>query len=206
MSSSLAERAVACLELDTVMTASLVGEYYLTFTGRWFDRIASSTDPTRYEPADLYACATLSAEVPGAVGVRILEDDELSALLSRVPVDVSIRDPRACDLLHEDSAAAATYRKLRELPGVGPTRASKLLAVKRPGLIPIRDSVVESLLDMASSATWWEPWTSAWQQPRLSNAVDTLRDQCGSHVPATVTDLRLLDVALWRLGVATEKE
>ena len=69
--------------------------------------------------------------------------------------------------------------------------------MKRPGLVPIRDSFVEQALGAESSKVWWQPMLEAWEDPRLGQAVDQLRREAGPAVSAYVTDLRLLDVAVW---------
>lgn len=187
-------------------TATQLHRYWTHYTGRAFDGLAGQGPFDRFTGSDLYACALLSAEIDPTAGARILDQDagRCSELLGRIPIDVSIRTARASEVLAERSPAAELYRHLRAIKSIGPTRASKLLAVKRPGLIPIRDSFIEKALGAASSTQWWQPMLEAWADPGLGEAVDALRERAADAVPDQVTDLRLLDVATW-LSVEASK-
>jgi hypothetical protein len=171
----------------------------MTYRGRMFDVLAAAGPFDRFTGSDLYACALLSAEIDPKVGVRLLDDEaELcSSLLREIPTDVSLRGERGAAALADGSPASQLYDHLRAMESIGPTRASKLLAVKRPGLIPIRDSFVEQALCAASSERWWAPMVEAWADPALGAAVDDLRARAATAVPGHVTDVRLLDVATW---------
>lgn len=155
-----------------------------------------------FTAGDLYALALLSAPVDPRAGIQVLEDDTLHTLLSQVPVDVCIADPRAMEILADDGTAELLYDRLRAIESFGYVRTSKLLAFKRPHLIPIRDTVVEHALGAANKRRWWAPMVNAWREPALRTAVTELRRRCGTAVPAYVTDLRLLDVVLWTAGRA----
>ena len=183
-----------------------LGSYWTTYRGRMFDTLAAQGPFDRFTGADLYACALLSAEIDPKAGVLLLDDqaERCSSLLRAIPTDVSIRSGRAADVLADGSPAAVLYDHLRTLDTIGPTRASKLLAVKRPGLIPIRDSFVEKALGAASAKRWWSPMLEAWADPALGEAVDRLRARAEDAVPGHVTDLRLLDVATWLSVEAAE--
>ena len=145
--------------------ASISGatQYFSKFAGRLFDRLAAETPPDHYTAADLYAAAALSAPIDPVEGIWILEDPEVQTLLGDVPTDVSIADPGAAEVLADESTASRLYLRLREVRGIGPTRASKLLAVKRPALVPIRDSYVEAVLGAATERKWWAPMLEAWE-------------------------------------------
>lgn len=186
--------------------AAQLHRYWTRYTGGAFDALAGQGSFDRFTGSDLYACALLSAEIDPKAGARILDQDaeRCSELLGRIPIDVSIRAARASEVLSDRSPAAELYRHLRGIKGIGPTRASKLLAVKWPGLIPIRDSFVEEALGAATSTQWWQPILEAWTDPGLGEAVDALRQRAGDAVPGHVTDLRLLDVATW-LSVEASK-
>jgi len=181
--------------------------YWTAYRGRMFDTLAAQGPFDRFTGADLYACALLSAEIDPRAGVLLLDDETqpFSSLLRGIPTDVSIRTGRAAEVLADGSPASLLYDRLRGLETIGPTRASKLLAVKRPGLVPIRDSFVEQALGATSSMRWWKPMLEAWSEPALGDAVDRLRERAGDAVPSHVTDLRLLDVATWLTVEARDK-
>lgn len=179
---------------------TLIEAYWRTYSGRLFDVLAAESPHDRFTGADLYACALLSAPIHHSVGARLLDDDatRCTELLEQIPTDVAISDPRARHALAPTSPASELYGFLRELGGIGYVRASKLLAVKRPALVPIRDQYVEHALGAGSMSAWWDPMVELWSKPGVNEAIEDLRRRCESAVPAHVTDLRLADVAIWR--------
>ncbi|QXC59904.1 hypothetical protein KSP35_16185 [Aquihabitans sp. G128] len=186
-------------EIADAAPVSGLESYFTTYSGRGFDRVAMEGPPDRFTAGDLYACALLSAEIEPHTGADLLDREakRCTGLLQAIPSVVSIRDDQSADALASDGAAAELYGLLRSMKSIGPTRASKLLAVKRPGLVPIRDSFVEEALDARKVSEWWAPMVAAWSTPALGPAVDSLRARAGSAVPPYVTDLRLLDVSVW---------
>lgn len=167
------------------------------FTGRHFDRLSAESDPTRFTPHDVAGLATLGVELSGRAVSQLFFDnaDDLHARLQRCP------DPAAA-LWEVDEAEisagselAGLYDALKQLDQVGYVRASKLLSSKRPRLVPIRDRVVESLLGAQES--WWGPMRSAFTSRDLAGR---LREIADGVVPDYVSELRLLDVALWMEG------
>jgi hypothetical protein len=141
----------------------------------------------------------LSAQVPASATAAILLDPDksssLNGLLAQVPppgTDLADVDPSE---IADRAPLSELYVALRHLPGMGPTKTSKLLAAKRPGLVPIRDRVVSSLLKAGDE--WWEPMRHLVQDNHLHDLIDAASTDV---VPAGVTLLRRLDVVLWRWG------
>jgi hypothetical protein len=195
-------------DLGTEAAADLVSTYYRTYDGRLFDRLAVESPPDRFTASDLYAVGTLSAAIDPTAGAAVLEDIELNDLLAEVPVGCSISDSEAANALADGSAASVLYARLRSIEGLGPTRVSKLLAAKRPALVPIRDSYVEAILGAGRLNVWWTPMVDAWADGRLAERVGLIRSAANSSaaaVPEYVTDLRLLDVVLWMTYAARGK-
>ncbi len=98
-------------------------------------------------------------------------------------------------------AGSRLYAAVRELPGVGPTRASKLLARKRPRLFPIRDEVVGKVLGLERE--FWEPLRQALraQDGALDSRLARLHAEAA--LPTEVTRLRVFDVLAWSEGKAS---
>jgi hypothetical protein len=90
------------------------------------------------------------------------------------------------------------YVALRHPSGMGPTKTSKLLTAKRPGLVPIRDSVVSSPLKAGDK--WREPMRHLVQDDRLQDVINAASTDV---VPAGVTVLSRIDVVFWRWGTDT---
>lgn len=159
------------------------------FAGATFDELG---DNARYEigPSDLVAVSLLDVRYEPRAVRAILERDavELSEMLSEVPAEVDLWEAEDRDL----EAALALHEALDSYAGVGETKASKLLARKRPRLIPVIDSVVRRGLPLGSNPA---------NELRAALAVESRREAIESLRPANlsslITTLRLLDAAVW---------
>ncbi len=191
---------------------TLLTEYFTPppagrFSGGRFEQLAGGGD--RPEVAntltadDLVALATLAVPVRGNVALEILEvrAEHLSELLSNIPVDDRFVRVDA-SAFAPGSAVRALYDELRSIHDVGVTSATKLMARKRPHLIPIADSVVMSELSIVNEQLW-QP-LHAWMlaagpdgQPNHEH-LDKLRDK--ANLPKTIATLRVFDVIAWRVG------
>ena len=130
------------------------------FSGGQFDSFdpsgtrAASVDV--FTAADLIAVSLLSVHVTGRAALELLDRQQahFSTLLRQVSQDRNLVEVTSTD--PDPFPARALNDALRGLPGVGPTTASKLLARKRPQLIPIYDSVIDKHL-LRGSGKLWEP-------------------------------------------------
>jgi hypothetical protein len=142
---------------------------------------------------DLLAVTFLGVVVPPLAARRILGADapHLTARLTAIRSDVDLWDDAADDSL---AAAHALWDDLDAYSSVGEVIAGKLLARKRPRLVPIVDSVVAKALG-AERGTYWETMRHCLADPGRRQRIEDLRPP---HLaPSSVTTLRLLDVALW---------
>src|SRR5262245_25895059 len=118
------------------------------FAGTLFDTVGAN-ERDHFGTGDLLTLNLLDEHL-GAVAIDTLLgrvfDDALRAVDDEVDL-WSANEPQV-------SAAAALYARIRQLPGVSPTKASKLCARKRPRLIPIYDSVVDRVLGIGGGAYW----------------------------------------------------
>jgi hypothetical protein len=172
--------------------------YFTTYTGRWFEHFSARSDPNHLDANDIAACAALSVELNGKT---------VDGLMSRVTdIDTLLADcpDRATQLWDIDpsssgyTALTELYELVRTINGMGPVRTSKLLASKRPHLVPIRDSVVETLLGAGDQ--WWAPWRTVVADADLRDLVESLTPDT---VPVGTSVLRRLDVVLWMYGSHT---
>ena len=76
---------------------------------------------------------------------------------------------------------------------MGPTTISKLLAAKRPRLVPVTDSVVVKTLP---SAGHWAAFANALKDRDIRTTVE----QATSEAPAHLSLLRRIDVVVWMLN------
>ncbi|MFD7940866.1 DUF6308 family protein [Streptomyces sp. NPDC059755] len=173
----------------------------VAFTGSRFEHLAGGGD--RPEVADwitaedLVAVQTLSVTVPAPVALDILEGPlgtRLTGLLHTIPRDTDMVDAHA-DVVADGSPADQAWHLLRDQPDVGWVIAGKLLARKRPRLLPVYDRVVRCAVGRPSS--FWLALHTALREDdaALHRQLLELRQVAG--VPETVSVLRVCDVAVW---------
>ena len=182
-------------------------------TGARFDTWAGGGDApdvvNTVTADDLLALSMLSVEVKGPAVIGLLETHaaEITRLLAQIPADVDMADVKPEDfarLYGKDSAAWQLWDLFRGYKGgqwkSGPTKTSKLLARKRPKLIPVWDSVVAHAAGLTSSLTYWEEWHGLLtaDDGALARRLDAV--QAAADLPAPVTTLRAMDVILWMDG------
>ncbi|RAO19427.1 DUF6308 family protein [Micromonospora noduli] len=172
------------------------------FSGGQFERLGGSG----YRPEvantitadDLIAVQMLSVQVSPRRALDLLQGQlgrELAAELAKIPVDVELGADGASPLIAEGGHAHGAWRVLREATDIGWVTAGKLLARKRPKLVPVYDEVVSCAFGTA--AGFWE-----WLHGRLREDAGVLPQRLrGLHVmadlPAVVSPLRVLDVVFW---------
>lgn len=193
---SLAERID--LLLGEVALGELVAAYFNVdgpFAGHTFDDVGENA-PYRITSDDLLAVTLLDIVYdPPAVRALLGDADRWSGLLRAIPGGTPLWE------MTDDTYASADalWHELVELPGVGPTKAGKLMARKRPHLIPIYDDVIGTFL-IPGEAGLWNDLRSALQSMVRRSRIDALAEGLAS----TPTTLRILDVAIWmRCGNST---
>ena len=103
--------------------------------------------------------------------------------------DVDLWDVSDEDLAH----AEALYWALRELHNVGRTRASKLMARKRPRLIPVVDSVIIEALNLGDDS--WRALRACLSDAEVRKSIEASRP---NNAPEqSISTLRLLDAGVW---------
>jgi hypothetical protein len=180
--------------LSAPRTPALVARYFDEangFAGSTFDLVAE-TDAHVLEPADLLAVTLLDVPL-SADAVRELLDagtnEELARHLRRIPVDAALWSAREAAL----DAAVAAHELLQEADGIGPVRATKILARKRPGLVPVVDRAATALLELPDHLGWATLRAVLADEGRRGR-VEALRP---ASADPSITLLRLLDVAVW---------
>lgn len=155
-------------------------------------------EPDRFTADDVVALSFLSVPVGGLAARQLLRDraGQFTQLLTELGADRELADE--AEPLDGDWVGWRLMTALRDLDDVGPTRASKLLARKRPKLRPIYDTVVAKVT--ATEKHQWEPVRQALrdQDHALQQRLERLHqaDVLAPAVPA----LRVLDVVAWMEG------
>lgn len=172
------------------------------YTGSRFESFAAGGDhpavADRVTAEDLVAVTLLSVDVPGRVALQLLEGplgDQVAVLLAQVPTDVALHEPGAGALLEPGSPVRQAWDLLEAPHGMGWVIAGKVLARKRPHLIPVYDNVVRCALG-APTETWtWLRAALTADSNSLTMHLRAIRD--AGVAPVGVSLLRVLDVILW---------
>lgn len=160
------------------------------FAATTFDTLPDN-DRNRFTTTDLLAVTLLDVALPPPSVRRLLDTDAdaFNGLLAAVPDDVDLWDVSDEDLAH----AEALYWALRELHNVGRTRASKLMARKRPRLIPVVDSVIIEALNLRDDS--WVALRACLSDAEVQKSIEASRP---NNAPEqSISTLRLLDAAVW---------
>lgn len=171
---------------------ALVSEYYDetgSFAGALFETLGTN-DPNRIGLDDLLALTLLDVKVtpPGVRRVLGADAADLSACLAALPSDLPLWEADDAVLDQADEL----FKRLNDVPSIGSVVAGKLLARKRPLLIPIVDKWVIDALK-APKGAYWRSIREALQDEDLRREIEA----CRGTAPASVSTLRLLDVIIW---------
>ncbi len=176
----------------------------VAWTGGWFERLGGGGDradiANRFTAEDAVAVTMLGVDVPARVAVGLLEGPlgaALGELLERIPAGARIETATREDLA-PGSPADQAWHLLEGQTDVGWVRAGKMLARKRPHLVPVYDEVVRCWLRTPAPGTFWESMRCELQRDdhRLTRKLEDLRRQ--ARLPANVSAARVLDVLMWR--------
>lgn len=171
------------------------------YTGRGFERLEGGGDlpqvRDRITSADVLSLTFLSVtdRLPDvASATMVTHADEITRLLAQLPVNVDMHEV-GWPVYAPSSPASELHELLRRCGGTDRwVTANKLLARKRPQLLPVYDSKVKTLLGAPSS--FWEClWTWFAGDPRRVVGLRRLRVEAGGI--ADISLLRCLDVVLW---------
>ncbi|WP_104091771.1 DUF6308 family protein [Arthrobacter sp. GMC3] len=176
--------------------------------GRRFEHLATTDiDPNIITAEDLLSVSFLSVNVPPRAAWAILtsRSTAIAKKLAQIPNKVSIEHPGCTlDMYLDDSALQGLWNLLRRdenenLWDMGATKISKVMARKRPHLVPIQDRIVVSELD-ASDADYWEMWWHAMHlhengKPVVADFARELRERIPEAEKLSL--LRTLDIVMW---------
>lgn len=148
---------------------------------------------------DVVAVSLLGVNVPAHAALAITERQsvDVTKLLNAIDDDVDLDSDGADKLIRKDGPAWELWRMLRSHDDVGPTIASKIMARKRPRLIPVQDSVVRSAVGWHAKADFW----SGMRDLLRSNDGELVRrlKNIQEAVPESVhlSRLRVFDIVVW---------
>jgi hypothetical protein len=157
---------------------------------------------------DLIAVSMLSVRVVRYYALHVLDyrAREISGLLAQIPIGVTLADGEAGDLIAEGGPAWKLWQLLHDIQPrpqhpqdkkqLGRVAAGKLLARKRPHLIPVYDSYVEGVLGRARThGTWWRDLRYLLQNDAgLVRELESVRSRAGA---GHLSLLRTFDIMCW---------
>lgn len=184
------------------------------FEGELFNTLGNNP-PYEFSNDDLLALTCLDEHVPPKSLRRSFSGEgrsELEEHLRAIPPEACIEDfdapleaaKRMWTLLAEANNPDDENQKL--YPGIGPVNATKLMARKRPALVPIVDSVVRAVVDAPGCGDrpdcHWNTYQDFMRHGASGEQVARLREAAGVHFRDIdlISDLRLVDIAVWMRG------
>jgi Family of unknown function (DUF6308) len=174
--------------LDDDRTPQRLADYFISgrYTGGRFELFAGGGDrpevADRFTTEDVVAVSLLGVEIPGDAALDVLEASRrrLAERLACIPTDLDLADA-GDDVVGPGSAAAQAFDLLDRIPGIAWVTAGKLLARKRPRLIPVYDSVVRLALDRTLDDEFWRPLRDALRrEPALLDRLGSCTAPSGS--------------------------
>ena len=185
-----------------VEAVGLIKRYFTFFDGRRFNAIGGGGDSpalmNHFDSSDLVAVSTLSVNIPGSAAIEILETKarKLNALLAQIPNDVALHEADR-SLISEESPAWKLWEQIGSIRGMGPVLTDKLLARKRPHLLPVYDSVVKAAIQRNRNRYWLPIWNELRAgDGALVGHLQRIRSLSGLAAQ-DASLLRVLDVAIW---------
>lgn len=162
---------------------------------------------------DLLAVSMLSVPVVRYYALHVLDyrGREISGLLAQIPIRVTLADDKAGDLIAEGGPAGELWQLLHDIrprpqdkKRLGPVAAGKLLARKRPHLIPVYDSHVKKVLRRpANDQSWWRDLRCQLRKdPDLVRELEAVRTRAGA---GHLSLLRTFDIMCWMPGGSPEE-
>lgn len=205
----------ARLRNDEDFATRLVKRYLATdtagrakYSGAYFERIGGGGDrpeiADQFTAEDLLAVTMLSVRIEGYHALEILHyrARELNDLLAQIPRGIALQDPAAGALIAEGGPAWTLWDAICDIEPrpesnrIGPVAAGKLLARKRPDLLPVYDSRIKKVLNRPRvDNRWWHDLRGELVNNQgLVQGLASVRDKAGA---GHMSLLRVFDVMCW---------
>jgi Family of unknown function (DUF6308) len=172
----------------------------IVHTGSLFDTWAGGGDGAavadRFTADDLVAASLVGVTVPGRTAILLLDRqaEKYHKLLEAIGPDrdlVEVGDGE----INPQWPAWRAHDRMRTLDGLDWVGAARLLARKRPRLLPAYDRVVRAVL--GGEHYYWEPLRESLRADggALHSRLLRIRDQ--ADVPALISAIRVFDIIAW---------
>lgn len=185
---------------DRVSTQGCAGAP--AWTGARFEALAGGGNrpetADRISADDLIAVALLSVNIPRDAVLPLLEGDlgdQIAERLAEVPPEAAITDRGGAAHLAPGRPLWQAWELLTAQRGIKWVTAGKLLARKRPALVPVYDKVVRCVFGAPPHPWAWLAGCFADHDVDLARRLATVRARAG--VAEDISVLRVLDVIVW---------
>jgi hypothetical protein len=176
------------------------------FSGSHFERFADGGDAAKVRnliaAEDLLAVTCLSVNFPAHAMLNLIEGEvgeKVADQLSRIPVGEDLHN-FASNPIAEGSPAWNAWALVDGLDDVGRTLTSKLLARKRPQLLPVLDDVVTCALRLGNDKNWQSIYELVTEESgEVVEELNVIRDLAAEEESTIreLSTLRVLDVVVW---------
>ncbi len=189
--------------LSVPVAESRLREYFGSgrYTGGRFERLSGGGDApsvaNHFTADDVLAVSLLSVKIPTKAALLLMDQrpSRFSELLADVPNGRGLEAVDESDIGSE-SAAAELWTLIQDIPGCGWVTAGKLLARKRPHLVPVFDSVVKEALS-PPRGEWWSSLQRLLKDESTGVTRRLRQLRTTSGIGTDISLLRILDVSVW---------
>jgi len=178
------------------------------YSGAFFERIGGGGDrpqvACQFTAEDLLAVTMLSVRIEGYHALEVLHyrASELNDLLAQIPLGIALQDPAAAALIAQGGPAWRLWGAICDIEPrpernrIGPVAAGKLLARKRPDLLPVYDSRIKMVLNRPRiDNRWWHDLRCQLiHDQALVQVLQSVRGRAGA---GHMSLLRVWDVMCW---------
>lgn len=205
----------ARLRNDEDFAACLVKRYLakdpadrVIYSGAYFEQLGEGGDEPgiadQFTAQDLLAVTMLSVRIEGYHALEILHyrAAELNGLLAEIPRDIDLHDRAAAAHIAKGKPAWQLWEAICDIEPrpernrIGPVAAGKLLARKRPRLLPVYDSRIKKVLGRPHTDNKW--WHDLHDQlindQGFVQELESVRRKAGA---GHMSLLRVFDVMCW---------
>jgi Family of unknown function (DUF6308) len=175
-----------------------------------YDSSGDSSDPSSFDESDLRLANRGGARISAAEIAAVLERrGEIERALREIPPEASLTDPTSSIPW---IALTQLFDGFADIRGIGFSKMTKTLHRKRPALIPMLDSVVQTYLAsgdprMHSSGSFGERATTFVRSykedlDRNRSVLHEIQQELASRT-YRLTEVRILDVLIWSVAAGT---
>jgi hypothetical protein len=174
---------------------------------------ANSHDANKFTYVDCFAPSFLSVDIPPKGAYRLVEGDlsgPLNVKLAKIPTDAVLD---AVTWAKYGDNIDSLFQDLKSISNIGWVGASKLLARKRPELIPVLDNVLYHAFDLSTRELAKETWERIGKfvsDPQINNSLISVRQAAVDRFTSEefpdalnlaglskLSIIRVLDICVW---------